>query len=165
MDDFDEHLYTTRERLLNEISSLNDEEFNRTIEITKWSIAQICHHLLKTENLFRKAILLGLDQKILSKTERKPIQIVLDKSVKFQAPKISEPSSEPFQVPQIIQLLSDSRNKLMDVLVKIEDISILKEIAVNHPRFGNLPLDQWIELLYLHEQRHIEQIKDLKALR
>jgi hypothetical protein len=54
-------------------------------------------------------------------------------------------------------------NKLMDVLVKIDDISILKEIAVNHPRFGNLPLDQWIELLYLHEQRHIEQIKDLKA--
>lgn len=165
MDDFNEYLSTTREKLLNEISFLDDDEFNRTFETSMWSIAQVCHHLLKTENLFRKAILFGLKQKILSKTERQPIEIVLDKSVKYQAPQISEPDSGPFQVSQIIQLLSESRNKLMDVLVKIEDKSIVEEIAVNHPRFGNLPLDQWIELLYLHEQRHTEQIKDLKALR
>ncbi|SFM53522.1 DinB superfamily protein [Paenibacillus sp. 1_12] len=164
MDDFEKYLFSTRERLLNEISYLNEDEFNRTLEINTWSIAQICHHLLKTETLFRKAIFYGVEQRILSKTERKPIQIVLDMSKKFPAPKVSEPSSGPFQVPQIIQLLSDSRNKLMGVLDKIDDKSILKEIAVNHPRFGDLPLDQWIELLYLHEQRHIEQIKDLKAL-
>jgi hypothetical protein len=53
----------------------------------------------------------------------------------------------------------------MGVLNKIDDKSILKEIAVKHPVFGDLSLDQWIELLYLHEHRHIEQIKDLKALR
>ncbi|GIP33531.1 DinB family protein [Paenibacillus sp. J2TS4] len=164
MDDFGKNLFTARERLLNEISSLNDGEFNRTFEISKWSIGQICHHLLKTETLSRKAILFGLDQRILSETDRKSIQIVLDRSVKYQAPAIAEPGSGPFQVPQIIQRLSDSRNKLIDVLDKVDDKSILKEIAVNHPRFGDLPLDQWIELLYLHEQRHIEQIKDLKAL-
>jgi hypothetical protein len=165
MNNFKEYLFTTREQLLNEISSLNDDEFNRIFEINKWSIAQICHHLLKTEILFRKAILFGLDQRILSNTERKPIQIVSDRSQKIQAPKVSEPSSEHFQVSQIIQLLSDSRNKLMGVLNKIDDKSILKEIAVKHPVFGDLPLDQWIELLYLHEHRHIEQIMDLKALR
>ena len=164
LDDYKEHLFTTREKLLDEISSLSDEEFNRTIEDNKWSIAQICHHLWKTETLFRRAILFGLDQKIISITERKPIQVVLDMSKKYQAPKVSEPDPGPFQVPQIIQLLGDSRNKFMGVLEKIDDRSVLKDIAVNHPRFGDLPLDQWIELLYLHEQRHIEQIKGLKAL-
>lgn len=165
MADFEENLLTTREKLLNEISSLSDEDFNRTIEIEKWSIAQICHHLWKTEALFRKAILFGLDQGISSKTERKPIEVVSDMSTKYSAPKVSEPGSGPFQVEQIIQLLSVSRIKFMGVFEKFDDNSTLKEIAVNHPRFGDLPLDQWIELLYLHEQRHIEQIKELKALK
>jgi uncharacterized damage-inducible protein DinB len=80
MNNFKEYLFTTREQLLNEISSLNDDEFNRIFEINKWSMAQICHHLLKTEILFREAILFGLDQRILSNTERKPIQIVSDRS-------------------------------------------------------------------------------------
>lgn len=31
-----------------------------------------------------------------------------------------------------------------------------------HPALGELFLDQWIELIYLHEQRHIEQIKEIK---
>lgn len=69
MDEFKPFLFATRERLLNEISSLNDDEFNRTIDSNKWSIAQICHHLMKTETLFSKAILFGLDQRILSKNE------------------------------------------------------------------------------------------------
>ncbi|QJD84502.1 DinB family protein [Cohnella herbarum] len=164
MDDFAKNLLTTRERLLNEISSLSDDEFNRTFETSRWSIAQICHHLWKTETLFGKAILNGLDQGTSSRTERKPIQVVSDMSTKYSAPKISEPGSGPFQVPRIIELLSDSRNKFLGVLDKIEDPSILKEITVYNPRFDELPLDQWIELLYLHEQRHIEQIKNLKAL-
>lgn len=33
-----------------------------------------------------------------------------------------------------------------------------------HPALGELLLDQWIELIYLHEQRHIEQIKEVKLL-
>jgi hypothetical protein len=61
-------------------------------------------------------------------------------------------------------LLSDSRKKLMIFLITIEDKSILTEKSVKHPAFGELPLDHWIELIYLHEQRHIEQIKEIKLL-
>ncbi|MEC3085289.1 PadR family transcriptional regulator, partial [Bacillus cereus] len=32
------------------------------------------------------------------------------------------------------------------------------------PALGELPLDQWIELIYLHEQRHMLQIKEIKLL-
>ncbi|MCP3776660.1 DinB family protein [Paenibacillus sp. MZ04-78.2] len=164
MDKFEENLFTTREQLLNEVSSLSFDEFNRRFETSKWSIAQVCHHLFITEKLFAKAIVFGLEQKRPTGSEHLPAHFVSDRSNKIQAPQISEPSSEPFQVLQIVQLLSESRNKLMDVLSKIDDKSILKAIAVNHPVFGDLPLDQWVELLYLHEQRHIEQIKELKAL-
>ncbi|MCM3271198.1 DinB family protein [Paenibacillus elgii] len=167
MDKFEENLTKTREQLLNEISSLSFAEFNRRFEMNKWSIAQVCHHLVVSESLMAKAIVFGLDQKNQknpTKTEHIPIHFVSDRSNKIQAPNITEPSSEPFQVLQIVQQLNDSRNKFMDVFSKIDDKSILKAIVVNHSVFGDLPLDQWVELLYLHEQRHIEQIKDLKAL-
>jgi uncharacterized damage-inducible protein DinB len=88
MDKFEEHLVRTRMQLLNEISSLSYDEFNRRFELNKWSIAQVCHHLLITETLFTKAIMYGLNQKNLTETQRKPIQLVSDKSKKFQAPKI-----------------------------------------------------------------------------
>jgi len=164
MDKSRDSLFNTRELLLNEIASLSFDDFNRRFESGKWSIAQVCHHLFITEDLFTKAIMLGLKKKNPADTEHLPIQFVSDRSNKIEAPAISEPSSESHQVPQIIELLNDSRNKLMNVLSTIEDRSALRTIAVQHPVFGNLPLDQWIELLFLHEQRHIEQIKELKAL-
>ncbi|MFF2090016.1 DinB family protein [Paenibacillus sp. NPDC058174] len=162
MDEVKSYLAAARERLLQEISSLDEGVFNRTIEPDKWSIAQICHHLWLTETLFRKAIMYGLKHKLLSQTERKNVGIVIDMSEKYEAPKVSQPDPGPFQVPQLVEQLNDSRIKLIALLDEIEDPSILKEIAVNHPRFGDLPLDQWIELLYLHEQRHTEQILSLK---
>ena len=64
----------------------------------------------------------------------------------------------------MIDLLNDSRKRLMSVLHTIEDKSILEEKSVNHPAFGELPLDQWVELIPLHEQRHIEQIKEIKSI-
>ncbi|GAB6930468.1 DinB family protein [Paenibacillus sp. JCM 10914] len=163
MDKYRHHLTVTRELLLQEISYLDDDVFNRISEPNAWSIAQISQHLLKTETLFRKAILHGLKQNNVSQTERKPIEIVSDLSVKYQAPAIAEPDTGPFQVSQIISLLHNARQKFMAVLDQIEDVSKMKALAVSHPRFGDLPLDQWIELLYLHEQRHIEQIKERKA--
>lgn len=154
-----QELSTTREQLLDEISSLSYDQFNRKTEKNKWSIAQVCHHLVITEILFTKAIESGLNQKARTVTERKPIHLVLDRSKKFTAPRVSEPSLEPFQVEQIIDQLSESRRKMLNVLGRVDDANMLKETAVRHLVFGELPLDQWIDLLYMHEQRHIEQIK------
>ncbi|MFF2886962.1 DinB family protein [Paenibacillus sp. NPDC057967] len=156
-------LSAARAYLLQEISSLNENEFNRFAVEDAWSIGQICHHLWKTEVLFTKAIVFGLKRKPISDAGRKAVEVVLDQAVKYRAPEIAEPDEGPFHVTELIWLLDGSRQQLLEVLVKIEDEAILKEIAVNHPRFGDLPLDQWIELLYMHEQRHAEQIKKLKA--
>jgi hypothetical protein len=108
-----------------------------------------------------KAIAWGLKDS--TKKEHKPIQLILlDRTKKFKAPAIVEPNVEPFDVQQMIDLLSGSRKKLITFLSTIEDKSILAEKSMKHPALGVLPLDQWIEQIYLHEQRHIEQIKEIK---
>ncbi|MFJ5717872.1 DinB family protein [Neobacillus sp. NPDC093127] len=160
-----DNLDETRTNLVKEITLLSDAQFNSKPDRNMWSIAQVCHHLVLVEEATIKAIAWGLKEVDRSQKERKNVQlIILDRTKKIKAPKMVEPGVEPFEVQQIIDLLNDSRKKLMTFLSTIEDQSILAEKSVKHPALGELPLDQWIEQIYLHEQRHIEQIKEIKIL-
>ncbi|MCL1698336.1 DinB family protein [Lysinibacillus sp. BPa_S21] len=158
------HLYETRNNLLEEIKLLNDTQFNAKPDANSWSIAQVCHHLTLTETTFVRAITWGLKQEDSQPTERKNIHLIADRTKKVPAPEIVEPAEDFFTVQQIIELLDDSRKKLTTILDTIDDPSILAVKSVKHPVFGDLPLDQWVELVYIHEQRHIEQIKEIKTL-
>lgn len=155
----------TRNNLVQEISILNNVQFNSKPDMDMWSIAQVCHHIVLVEKSAIKAITWGLKEGDFTQKERKDVDyILLDRTKKIKAPKIVEPDETPFEVLQMIDLLNDSRVKLMTFLNAIEDQSILAEKSVKHPALGNLLLDQWIEMIYLHEQRHIEQIKEIKIL-
>jgi hypothetical protein len=155
-----ESMHETRNYLIKEISALSFDQFNKMPEKNKWSIAQICHHLVLVELATVKAIKWGLREKANSHIERKNIDLILDRTRKIQVPKIVEPSEEPFEIQQIIDMLNDSRKELLRTINAIEDPSVLKEKSVNHPAFGALPLDQWVELIPLHEQRHTKQIQE-----
>ena len=160
-----DNLYETRNNLVKEITSLNYTQFNERPDMNIWSIAQVCHHLVLVEQAIIKAIAWGLKEVDNTQKERKNIQqLTLNRTKKFKAPKILEPDLEPFEVQSIIDLLNDSRKKLLTFLSTIEDKSILAEKSFKHPALGELPLDQWIEQIYLHEQRHTEQIKEIKLL-
>ena len=149
-----DNLYETRNNLVNEITSLSYTQFNGRPGMNMWSIAQVCHHLVLVEQATIKAIAWGLKKVDNTQTERKNVQLVLDRTKKFKAPEIVEPDVEPFEVQSIIDLINDSRKKFLTFLSTIEDKSILAEKSFKHPALGELPLDQWIEQIYLHEQRH-----------
>ena len=159
-----DNLYETRNNLVKEITSLSYTQFNGRLGMNMWSIAQVFHHLVLVEQATIKAIVWGLKKVDNTQIERKNVQLVLDRTKKFKAPEIVEPDVEPFEVQSIIDLLNDSRKKFLTFLSTIEDKSILAEKSFKHPALGELPLDQWIEQMYLHEQRHTEQIKEIKLL-
>ncbi|MFJ8101940.1 DinB family protein [Lysinibacillus sp. NPDC096212] len=158
-----DRLCETRNNLLEEIKVLSDTQLNAKPDANSWSIAQVCHHLALVEESSVKAIAWGLKQEDNKQTERKNVQLIVDRTKKISAPKIVEPTEGFFTVQQIIELLDDSRKKLTTFLNTIEDPSILAEKSVKHPAIGELPLDQWVEQIHFHEQRHIEQIKEIKA--
>lgn len=159
-----DNLYETRKNLVIEIASLSYSQFNGRLGKDIWSIAQVCHHLVLVEQATIKAIAWGLKKVDNTQTERKNVHLILDRTNKFKAPEIVEPDVEAFEVQKIIDLLNDSRKKLLTFLSTIENKSILAEKSFKHPALGELPLDQWIEQIYLHEQRHTEQIKEIKLL-
>lgn len=158
-------LAKTRNNLVKEINLLSDAQFNLKPDLNKWSIAQVCHHLVLVEESSIKAIAWGLKEADSTQKERKDLHLLLlDRTKKIKAPNIVEPNGEPFKIQQIVNLLNDSREKLLAFLSTIKDTSILAKKSVKHPALGDLPLDQWIEQIYVHEQRHIEQIKEIKSL-
>lgn len=157
-----QHLLETRASLFNEISLLRDKELNKSPGPDKWSIAQVCHHLAITEKLFARAIEYGLKQTSNNHVKQKNIQVLLDRTIKVEAPEIVKPALESLELVQVTELLYDSRNYLLTVLDKVEDEVILREKSAKHLIFGELPLNQWIDLIYLHDQRHIDQIKEIK---
>ena len=159
----DYHLLETRNNLLNEIDGLAHEEMNYHSGENRWSIAQICNHLALSEETFAKAIAYGIKKSNIS-AEPKNIEYLLDRSIKLEAPEIVMPQIESAETHEIIDQLDTSRNLLNNILSSVEDRLIFAEKSVKHPYLGDLPLYQWIELIYLHEQRHIEQIKEIKSL-
>jgi hypothetical protein len=163
MNQFKNNLLETRDRLLNEIRSFCFDDFNQRPDQNNWSVAQICDHLVLVEKAFTKAIVYGM-KKENKKIERANINPIMDRTKKIDAPEMVIPTSEPIEVQQVMERLGESRKELLNVLSTVKDSSILAEKYARHPIFGKIPLDQWIELLYLHEQRHIEQIKEIKGI-
>lgn len=161
MSNVKDHLDATRTQLLQEIDILDDTAFNRKPDVQSWSVAQICHHLVLVEEATRKAIAWGLKAQENSTPARKNVQLILDRTKKIQAPSIVEPTEQPFTVQAMQDLLATTRKNLLAFLQTIEDPEVLAKRAVQHPALGELPLDQWIEMVYLHEQRHIEQLQEI----
>ena len=161
MSNVKDHLDATRTQLLQEIDTLDDTAFNRKPDAQSWSVAQICHHLVLVEEATRKAIAWGLKAQENSTPARKNVQLILDRTKKIQAPSIVEPTEQPFTVQAMQDLLATTRKNLLAFLQTIEEPEVLAKRAVQHPALGELPLDQWIEMVYLHEQRHIEQLQEI----
>jgi hypothetical protein len=158
-----DQLAETRNQLLCTINSLTNEELNKKPASDKWSISQICHHLYLAERTFTQSIIYGLKKGISRKADPKPIQFAADRSIKIDAPEIVLPGEVSLTLEQIVEELDRSREILLEVLSRIEDKSLLAQRSAKHPLFGHLPLDQWVELIYLHDQRHIEQIEETKS--
>lgn len=159
-----ETLTSTRKKLLNEISDLSYEELNKKPSAETWSIAQICHHLHLTESVFTQAIIYGLSKSNGRKAAPVPVQLTADRSQRAKAPDIVMPSDNPLDFQKISELLDQSRNLFLEFYNQLEDKTLLAEKSAKHPLFGYMPLDQWVELIYLHDERHIEQVKEIKTL-
>lgn len=159
-----ERLAEARQQLMNEIQTLSFADLNKLPGENSWSVAQVCHHLYLAEKSFTSALLYGINSEKSKKAEAKPLHLyLLDRSKKVDAPSIVAPSAESFELEEILNLLDESRTFLLDVMDGIKDETILTEKSAKHPLFGYLPLYQWIENVYLHDQRHIEQIKEIKS--
>ncbi|MCR8641988.1 DinB family protein [Paenibacillus sp. N1-5-1-14] len=154
-------LKETRDDLLVLLARLNEEQLIKRKDSDSWSIAQIFQHLSKTEELYSIAIKRGLKTDEDSIMEHKSMDVLIDRSNKLEAPDMVIPVDETLDHNEIIARLRNSREKLHAILNAVEDPSILSRRSFVHPVFKEMLLIDWVESLYVHEQRHMKQINEI----
>lgn len=154
-------LKETRDELFGILTGLSGDQLNQQKDLNSWSISQVCQHLFKTEELYVVAIKKGLKSKEDSFIENKSVEFLLDRSQKLEAPDIAKPTDEFLEYKEIIEKLNNSRQKLLELLNTVEDQSVLSRRHFIHPVFKEMLLIEWVKSLYLHEQRHINQINEI----
>ncbi|MBA4494213.1 DinB family protein [Paenactinomyces guangxiensis] len=151
-----------REELWDAVSGLSDEELNQRVSAEKWTIAQVLEHLYLVERAVASQIKHGLYDESDQPYEVKPIDRVLNRSVKIKVP---NPALEPktnFQSLESLKVkLDKSRHQLLEAMENL-DPELSEKRALPHPGFGRLSIKQWTEFIPLHEKRHIHQIKETR---
>ncbi len=143
------------------INGLTDEQLNKKVEKGTWSISQILEHLYLAEKVIVRNFTQTQPITEDNPVKMKNVQVVVDRSQKVNAPKFLEPSDEFHTLEQLREKLNSSRLMLVNFLAKVSEKQLDQEF-LPHPFLGKLRLRQWIEFLYYHEMRHIEQIKEIR---
>lgn len=150
-----------RERLLQEVAHLSEEELNRKKDEETWSIGQICEHLSLMDQRVRQTIVYTMNKAEKETASVKPIEMALDRQTKIEAPEIVMPGNGPYNKEDLFKQLEASKQEFDQTLAEIDEQE-LTERSSRHPVFSHLSLKQWVELRTYHEMRHIEQIQEIK---
>lgn len=157
-----EHTRKAREEILKSVSNLSDQLLNKVEEEGKWSIVQVLEHLF----LFEENAVHGIQETLLKDephlTESKPLHLVADRTEKRDAPEYLIPSNEYQTLESLKSRLEESRRALISSIQYISEED-LNQKAFSHRRFGLLSIKQWVDLIGYHEQRHLQQIEEIKA--
>lgn len=150
-----------REEIWNSVRELTDEQLNKVVEEGRWSIAQVLEHLYLMEENATRGIQEVLLKDEVNPTDPKPIEIAADRTIKRDAPDYLIPSVEFQTLESLREKLTNSREALMKSVQRVSEEELNNKSFI-HRRFGLLSVTQWISLLGYHEQRHLEQIEEIK---
>ncbi|MBS4174691.1 DinB family protein [Bacillus sp. FJAT-49736] len=150
-----------REEVLNSVRGLTDEQLNKRVEEGTWSIMQILQHLY----LIERSITKGISNTLTSESEpapAKPIERILNRSTKVNSPPFGVPSNEFVTLEEMEKKLAESRKALNQLTSSAKEAD-LESKSMPNPVFGRLSLKQYISFVGYHEQRHLQQIEEIKA--
>lgn len=99
------------------------------------------------------------DEKL--KAEQKSLEFVKDRTHKVKAPDNLVPSNDFKVLDRLKEELTNTRKALLECIKDIKEDDF-NEISFIHRRFGVLTIKQWVSLVGFHEQRHINQIEEIK---
>lgn len=150
------HMLETRNELIDLIKSLNEEELNTAAPSGGWTVSQVVEHLAVAEVNFLKLVDQAIRQGRTGPADTKDFSIVRDRSVKMKAQ--HDPSAIRRDHEECLAMLQQSRKKTELFLSEHNDI---EQYIVSHPRLGDIPATSVFTLLAEHENRHIEQIKEI----
>jgi hypothetical protein len=154
-----------RKEVFDVASSLSDDAFEKRFD-SKWGAGDILGHLLQEERLitsfFRDYIsaktsnyIEGIVQKRLTAAW---FDALNNDGIKFEAPDIMR--GKRIGKDEYVSLMEESRSQLRASVYSHINKDFSK-VTIPHPNKATLNLIQWLELLEVHERRHLRQLEAL----
>jgi uncharacterized damage-inducible protein DinB len=162
------YLSASRDQVLAEAAKLSDAQWNFKAAPDRWSVGQVVEHLALAE-----PFLMGSLKKTLSGTpataEQKAgaqardemiTKVIPDRTKKVQAPEPLQPTTKLGDQKTVLAAFRDSRDKTLDYVKTTKDD--LRGTVSASP-LGDLDSYQWLLFIGAHTERHLAQLKEVKA--
>ena len=164
-------LHASRKVFLDSVANLTDAQWNFKAAPDRWSIAECAEHIAISEDFIAGVAKQTLaapaaPEKMLPAEQarakdEKLLQMVPNRSQKFQAPEPIKPTHR-FKTPQeAVDHFKESRDTNIAYVEKTADP--LREHFSKHPAAGDLDAYEWMLLMSGHTERHTMQILEVKA--
>ena len=153
-----------RERLWNSVKGLDESQLRRQ-NADGWTILHVLEHLHLVEMRVADAIMgAAKSPPIEGLQANESLEArLLDRNHKVNTPETSRPKGAVATVQEARELLSSSRDRLEAAIASAQNAGVLHTHGFPHPAFGPMSVQQWYELIPLHELRHVAQIEEMKA--
>jgi hypothetical protein len=161
-----QYLETTRKNIVDATRGLSDAQWNFKPSPFRWSVAQVMEHIAASEDLLRqiaedqiKKAPAGPDRD-LKKTDDKVLEVIPDRSRKFQAPEQLRPRNQFGSPEAALKHFLESRAKTVELLNNTPD---LRAHVVESGLLGKIDAYERILFIGAHSERHTKQLLEVKA--
>ena len=163
-----QYLSTTRDQVISEVSKLSDAQWNFKQGPDRWSVGEVVEHLALAEAFLadtRQKIMAGAPATADQLAKAKPqdevvLKAIPDRTKKVQAPEPIQPKQRLGSRAQVMAAYNDRRAQTLSYAQKTSDD--LRSRVGDSP-LGPLDGYQWLLFVAAHNERHLGQIREVKA--
>ena len=162
-----QYLETTKKNIVDATRGLSEAQWNFKPSVFKWSVAQVMEHIAASEDLLRQMAEGQIKQQSpsvpdrdLKKTDDKVLEVIPDRSRKFQAPEQLRPRNQFGSPEAALKHFIDSRAKTVELLKTTPD---LRAHVVDSGLLGKIDAYERILFIAAHSERHTKQLLQVKA--
>ena len=163
-----QYLETTKKNIVDATRGLSDAQWNFKPSPFKWSVAQVMEHIAAAEDLLRQMAESQIKQappgpgpeRDLKGTDNKVLELVPDRSRKFQAPEQLRPRNQFGSPEASLKHFLESRAKTVELLKNTPD---LRGHVAESGLLGKVDGFERILFVAAHSERHTKQLLEVKA--
>lgn len=156
-------LHATRKMFLDAAAGLTDAQWRYKPADNRWSIADICAHLVLSEDFMTAELKKRLEApagepRFRRQDDEKLYAAAVDRSQPRSAPQALEPPPTPMSREEAVRRFTEARDRTLDYVRTTQDDlrgRISGEGAMAHDAY------QWILYIAAHTERHMAQIKEV----
>jgi hypothetical protein len=163
-----QYLTSTRDQVLSESAKLSEAQWNFKPGPDRWSVGEVVEHLALAEDFLRST-----QQKVVSGPAATPeeraksqgkddtiMKAISDRTQKVQAPEPLKPGTKLGSQADVVKAFRERRGKTLDYATTTKDDL---RAHVSESPIGTVDGYQWLLFIGAHTERHLAQIREVKA--